>query len=54
MEFYDVQIVTDMEECVVLQVCASTSEEAEMTAISLVETGEAGTEGRTVINCFTL
>lgn len=54
MEFYDVQITTDMGEVVVLQVSASSPQEAEMTAISIVNSGEAGTLGREVIDCFAL
>lgn len=54
MEFYDVQITTDLEETVVLQIYASSPQEAEMTAISIVNSGEAGTLGREVVECFAL
>ena len=54
MGFYDVQVITDIEECIILQIYASSSSEAETTAISMVETGEAGTESCNVLNCFAL
>lgn len=54
MEFYDVQITTYLGETVVLQVYASSSQEAESIACTMVETGEAGTLGREVIDCFAL
>jgi len=54
MNTYDVQIKTDLGETIVLQVTASSEVEAEMTAICMVEGGEAGTEGTVVIDCFTL
>ena len=54
MQFFDVQITTDMGEVVVIQVAADDRQEAEMTAISMVESGHAGTEGRSVVDCFTL
>lgn len=54
MEFYDVQITTDLEETVVLQIYASSPQEAEMTAISMVESGQAGTDGMIVLDCFAI
>ena len=54
MQFFDVQITTDMGEVVVVQVAADDRQEAEMTAISLVESGHAGTVGRSVVDCFAL
>lgn len=54
MEFFDVQITTDLGEVVVIQVTASTPQEAEMTAIYMVNSGEAGTISRNVIDCFAL
>ena len=42
MQFFDVQITTDMGEVVVVQVAAGDRQEAEMTAISMVESGHAG------------
>ena len=41
MQFFDVQITTDMGEVVVVQVAAGDRQEAEMTAISMVESGYA-------------
>lgn len=54
MEFFDVQITTDLGEVVVIQVAAYDRQEAEMTAISMVESGHAGTVGRRVTDCFAL
>lgn len=54
MEFFNVQITTDLGEVVVIQVTASTPQEAEMTAIYMVNSGEAGTTSRNVIDCFAL
>lgn len=54
MDIYDVQVTTDMDETIVLQVTASSPQEAEMTAINMVETGEAGTYGMIVVDCFAL
>ena len=54
MEFYDVQITTDFGEVVVLQVAASSIQEAEMTAISMVNSGEAGTVSNNVTDCFAI
>lgn len=54
MEFYDVQITTDLGEVAILQVTASSPQEAEMTAISIINSGEAGTLGREVVDCFAL
>ena len=54
MNFFDVQITTDMGEVVVVQVAAGDRQEAEMTAISMVESGHAGTVGRSVVDCFAL
>ena len=52
MNFFDVQITTDMGEVVVVQVAAGDRQEAEMTAISMVESGHAGTVGRLVVDVF--
>ena len=54
MQFFDVQITTDLGEVVVIQVAAVDRQEAEMTAISMVESGHAGTMGRCVVDCFAL
>lgn len=54
MECYNVQITTDLGEVAVLQVVASDPQQAEMTAINMVETGQSGTIGTTVIDCFAL
>jgi hypothetical protein len=54
MQFFDVQITTDMGEVVVVQVAAGDRQEAEMTAISMVESGHTGTVGRSVVDCFAL
>lgn len=52
MNFYDVQVTTDLGETVVLQVVASSPEEAELTAINMVELGQADTCGQAVVDCF--
>lgn len=52
MPFYDVQITTELGETVVLQVAASSPEEAEMAAINMVELGQADVCGQQVIDCF--
>ena len=52
MPFYDVQITTDLGETVVLQIAASSSEEAELAAIHMVEMGQADVEGTCVVDCF--
>ena len=54
MTFYDVQVTTDLGEVVVLQVYAFSAGEAEMTAISMVENGDAGVMGTSVVGCFVL
>ena len=54
MEFYDIQITTDFEEVIVRQVYASSPQEAECIAYTMVESGDAGTMGRGVIDCFAL
>ena len=54
MELFDVQITTDLGETIVLQVSGSSPQAAEMTAISMVECGEAGTISQDVIDCFVL
>lgn len=54
MEFYDVQITTDYGEVNVLQISATSPQEAEMIAISMVNSGEAGTMGTNVVDCFAL
>lgn len=52
MNFYNVQITTDLGETIVLQVAASSTDEAELTAINMVELGQADTNGQSVIECF--
>ena len=52
MPFYDVQITTDLGETVVLQIAASSPEEAELAAIHMVEIGQADVEGTCVVECF--
>ena len=52
MNFYDVQVTTDLGETIVLQVAASSTDEAELTAINMVELGQADTNGQSVIDCF--
>lgn len=52
MELYNVQVTTEFGEEVVLQVYADSPQEAEMTAISMVESGQAGTDGMIVLDCF--
>lgn len=54
MQLFDVQITTDMAETIVLHVSANDAQEAEMTAISMVESGHAGTVGNRVVDCFAL
>lgn len=54
MKFYDVQITTDFGEVNVLQIAAASPQEAEMTAISMVNSGEVGTMSLNVVDCFTL
>ena len=54
MDLFDVQITTDLGETIVLQVSASSPQSAEMTAISMVECGDAGTISQTVVDCFAL
>ena len=54
MTFYDVQVMTDLGEVAVLQICAFSAAEAEMTAISMVENGDAGVTGISVVSCFVL
>ena len=54
MEFFDVQITTDLGETIVLQVSASSPQYAEMTSISMVECGDAGTISQNVVDCFAL
>ena len=54
MELFDVQITTDLGETIVLQVSASSPQSAEMTAISMVECGDAGTISQNVVDCFAL
>lgn len=51
---FDVQITTNLGETVILQVIASSPQEAEMTAISMIECGNAETIGRIVVDCFCL
>lgn len=52
MELYNVQVTTEFGEEFVLQVYANSPQEAEMTAISMVESGQAGTDGMIVLDCF--
>lgn len=53
MKVYDVQITTDLNETVVLQVTANGSREAEMEAMALVEGGCVDTLQSTVVaDCF--
>lgn len=52
MPFYDVQITTELGETVVLQIAASSPEEAELAAIHMVEMGQADVEGTCVVDCF--
>ena len=54
MTHYDVQITTDLEECIVVQIYASSEAEAEMTAISMVEEALVNTRSTNVIDCFVL
>lgn len=54
MELYDVQMTTDLGEIIVLQVYACCESEAELTAISMVENGQANVAGTVVISCFAL
>ena len=54
MTFYDVQVTTDLGEVAVLQICAFSAGEAELTAISMVENGDAGVVGTSVVCCFVL
>lgn len=52
MNFYDVQVTTDLGETIVLQIAASSTDEAELTAINMIELGQADTNGQSVIDCF--
>jgi len=54
MQIFDVQITTDIGEVIVLQVSANDAQEAEMTAISMVESEQAGTMSFAVSDCFAL
>lgn len=54
MELYDVQMTTDLGEVMILQLYASCESEAELTAISMVENGQANVAGTVVISCFAL
>lgn len=54
MNFYDVQITTELGEVAVLQVCAYSGAEAELTAISMVENGEVNVMGTSVVEYFGL
>ena len=54
MESFDIQVTTDLGEHVVLQIPANDPQEAEMTAIYMVESGQADTIGTTVADCFAL
>lgn len=50
MNLYDIQLTTELEGVIILQVSASSQAEAEMTAISVIESGQAGTEGTIVVD----
>ena len=52
MELYNVQLRTDLDEVVVLQVYANDSLEAEFTAKSMVECGQAGTISNVVVEYY--
>ena len=52
MELYNVQLRTDLDEVVVLQVYANDPLEAEFTAKSMVECGQAGTIGNVVVDYY--
>ena len=54
MEFFDVQITTDLGETIVVAVWASAARSAERTAISRVECGDAGAISQNVVDCFAL
>lgn len=54
MNLFDVQVTTDLGKVVLLQVYAFSAGEAEMTASSMVENGDAGVLGTSVISCFAL
>lgn len=53
-QFYDVQVTTDIGETVLVQAYADSPQHAELTAILMVESGDADTIGRAVIDCFAL
>ena len=52
MELYNVQLRTDLDEVVVLQVYANDPLEAEFTAKSMVEWGQAGTISNVVVDYY--
>ena len=52
MELYNVQLRTDLDEVVVLQVYANDPLEAEFTAKSMVECGKAGTISNVVVDYY--
>lgn len=52
MELYNVQLRTDLDEVVVLQVYANDPLEAEFTAKSMVECGQAGTICNVVVDYY--
>ena len=52
MELYNVQLRTDLDEVVVLQVYANDALEAEFTAKSMVECGQAGTISNVVVDYY--
>lgn len=54
MGLYNVQITTEYGEVIVLQISANSPQEAEMTAISMVESGQAGTVCNIVTDCFAI
>lgn len=54
MELYNVQLRTDLDEVVVLQVYAGDPMEAEFTAKSMVECGQAGTISNVLTKFFRL
>ena len=52
MELYNVQLRTDLDEVVVLPVYANDPLEAEFTAQSMVECGQAGTISNVVVDYY--
>lgn len=52
MQLYNVQVRTDLDEVVVLQVYAGDQLEAEFTAKSMVECGQAGTISNVLVDYY--